>query len=56
MQGTSAQGAGGLLTLAGTDNGVLVGRVSWTDPDNFTFRLLGSPETDPGLAFTRAGK
>ena len=56
IQGTSTLGTAGLLTLAGSDNGVLVGRVTWTDQDNFTFRLIGGNQADPGLAFTRAAR
>ena len=47
--------AGGTLTLAaqGGQNGALVGQVAWKDADNFTFRLVGAPASDPGLKFAR---
>ena len=47
--------ADGVLTLAaqGTQDGALTGEVAWQDPDHFTFRLVGSPPTDPGLTFAR---
>ena len=45
--------ARGVLTLAaqGGQHGALVGRVTWKDADNFTFRLVGGPSNDPGLKF-----
>jgi tetratricopeptide (TPR) repeat protein len=45
----------GVLTLAAQEGktGALVGQVAWKDADNFTFRLVGAPSTDPGLKFTR---
>ncbi len=47
--------ADGLLTLdaKGGQNGALVGKVVWKDSDNFTFRVVGAPATDPGLKFAR---
>jgi tetratricopeptide (TPR) repeat protein len=47
--------AGDILTLAALkgQSGALVGQVAWKDPDNFTFRLVGAPATDPGLKFAR---
>ena len=47
--------ADGLLTLdaKGGQNGALVGKVAWKDSDNFTFRVVGAPSTDPGLRFAR---
>jgi hypothetical protein len=55
IAGTSSVGAGGLLTLAGASEGVLVGRITWTDADHFTFRLLNGPKGDAGLSFARSG-
>lgn len=55
FEGVRATG-NGLLTLV-RDGDVpqppLVGRVSWTDDDHFTFKLVGGGEDDPGLAFSR---
>ena len=31
----------------------MVGRVTWTDDDHFTFKVLAGPADDPGLAFSR---
>ncbi len=56
IAGTSSVGAGGLLTLAGASEGVLVGRIAWTDADHFTFRLLNGPQGDAGLAFSRSAE
>jgi hypothetical protein len=49
----------GILTLAQTQAGddaqpPMVGRVTWQDDDHFTFKLIGGPPGDPGLAFTRS--
>jgi hypothetical protein len=41
------------LTAEGGQNGALVGQVAWKDADNFTFRLVGAPASDPGLKFGR---
>jgi tetratricopeptide (TPR) repeat protein len=47
--------AAGILTLTaqGTQDGAMVGKVTWKDADHFTFRLVGGPPTDPGLLFAR---
>lgn len=50
--GASTYGSG-LLTLARTGGPALVGRVSWTDRDHMTFRIVGDGPDDPGLAFAR---
>ena len=52
IEGTAADGKG-VLTLNSKESGALVGQVTWTDENEFTFRLLGSPEEDPGLTFQR---
>ena len=44
---------GGVLTLAQDNGTVLVGRVSWKDPDHMTFRVIGDGPTDPGLSFSK---
>jgi hypothetical protein len=47
----------GILTLAktGTDSEPpMVGRVTSTDSDHFTFKLLAGPPSDPGLVFTKS--
>lgn len=46
----------GLLTLVRDGDAhqpPLVGRISWTDEDHFTFKLVGGGEEDKGLAFSR---
>jgi hypothetical protein len=46
----------GILTLAksGTDaEPPMVGRVTLSDPDHFTFKLLAGPPSDQGLVFTK---
>ncbi len=47
--------ADGVLTLTaqGKQNGALAGKVAWQDADHFTFRAIGAPQGDPGLAFAR---
>jgi hypothetical protein len=47
--------ADGVLTLTaqGSQDGALTGKLAWQDADHFTFRLVGSPPTDPGLTFAR---
>jgi hypothetical protein len=50
--GVSAFG-GGVLTLAQDNGTVLVGRVSWKDPANMTFRVIGDGPNDPGLSFSK---
>ena len=55
FEGVRATG-NGLLTLVRDGDPPqppLVGRVSWTDDDHFTFKLVGGGEDDPGLAFAR---
>jgi hypothetical protein len=55
FQGDQTHG-NALLTLAQTGPGAqppLVGRMTWQDPDHFTFRLIGGPPDDPGLHFSR---
>jgi hypothetical protein len=43
----------GLGTLVQENGPVLVGRVSWADPGNITFRIDGEGPDDPGLRFIR---
>jgi hypothetical protein len=46
--------ANGILTLAGKDTpGPLVGQVGLVDDNHLTFKLVGSPSSDPGLTFAR---
>jgi tetratricopeptide (TPR) repeat protein len=47
--------ADGTLTLSAQagQTGALVGQVAWKDANDFTFRLVGGPSTDPGLKFAR---
>ncbi len=52
IEGDASDGKG-VLTLTSKKSGALVGQVRWTDEREFTFRLLGSPEGDPGLTFQR---
>jgi tetratricopeptide (TPR) repeat protein len=40
-----------LLILERSAGGLLVGRVTPTTPNSFTFKLLGTPASDPGLTF-----
>jgi tetratricopeptide (TPR) repeat protein len=47
----------GILTLAQSGQNPLpplVGHVTWTDENHFTFTLLGTGPGDPGLAFTKS--
>ena len=53
IAGTSTIGATGLLTLASSNAGVMVGQVQWTDADHFNFKLSGGGKDDEGLNFTR---
>jgi hypothetical protein len=43
----------GLLTLTQDKGPVLVGRVSWSDPNHMTFRIDGDGPEDSGLNFTK---
>ncbi|MCE9607754.1 MAG: hypothetical protein K8U03_22935 [Planctomycetia bacterium] len=42
-----------LLVLQSKDGGAMLGHVSVDSDKRFTFKLLGTPETDQGLAFNR---
>ena len=45
----------GILTLVQDDNNnTMVGNVNWTDPSHFTFKVMGAPQDDPGLSFSKA--
>lgn len=50
--GTSTFG-NGLLTLTQDQGPALVGRVSWTDPNHMTFRIVGDGPDDPGVSFAK---
>ena len=43
----------GLLSLTQDKGPVLVGRVSWVDPNHMTFRIDGDGPDAPGLSFTK---
>ena len=43
----------GILTLAQSDDNVMVGRVAWKDDAHFVFQAMGGGPNDPGLAFAR---
>jgi hypothetical protein len=52
FSGTSTFGDG-LLTLVQAQGPPLVGRVSWTDANHMTFRVVGDTPDDPGLSFSK---
>jgi Tetratricopeptide repeat len=52
FQGSSTFGDG-ILTLAQDKGPALVGRVSWTDANRMTFRIVGDGPEDPGLRFSK---
>jgi hypothetical protein len=52
FKGTSNFG-GGILTLVPDKNPPIVGRVSWTDPNHMTFRVVGDRPDAPGLSFSK---
>ena len=41
------------MLLATDDGSQMVGTLTMQDRDHFTFRLLGSSDSDPGLQFER---
>src|SRR5262249_30878756 len=43
----------GILTLAQSDDNVMVGRVSWKDDAHFVFQAMGGGPNDPGLSFAK---
>jgi hypothetical protein len=51
--GTSNFGSG-LLTLVPEKTPPIIGRVSWTDPDHMTFRVVGDNSGSAGLSFTKS--
>jgi tetratricopeptide (TPR) repeat protein len=54
LSGNFTIGDGDLLTLAqGQQGGTMAGNVTMTQNDQFTFRLVGAPASDPGLTFVR---
>ncbi|HEV3164216.1 MAG TPA: tetratricopeptide repeat protein [Isosphaeraceae bacterium] len=42
-----------MLTLAQNEGSAMVGKVTWRDPNRFTFQVIGGGPADPGLTFTR---
>ena len=52
FSGTSTFG-GGILTLVPDKAPPIVGRVSWTDPNHMTFRVVGDSPDAPGLSFSK---
>ena len=44
---------GSLLVLQRKDGGAMVGHVAQNGDGKFTFKLLGAPQDDPGLTFSR---
>jgi len=53
FSGTSNFG-GGILTLVPDKTPPIVGRVTWTDPNHMTFRVVGDSPDAPGLSFARS--
>ena len=60
-QGKKQQFAGkssyenGILTMVqDKNNNTMVGNVSWTDENHFTFKIMGGAPNDPGLSFAKA--
>jgi tetratricopeptide (TPR) repeat protein len=45
--------AGDVLTLAQDNGGAMVGNASQSQPNQFAFRAMGAPASDPGLTFVR---
>jgi tetratricopeptide (TPR) repeat protein len=43
----------GILTLAQDKGPALVGRVSWTDANHMSYRVVGDGPDDPGLSFSK---
>jgi tetratricopeptide (TPR) repeat protein len=52
FSGTATLGAG-VLTLVQEKGPVLVGHVSWKDPNHMTFRVMGDSPDSPGLTFSK---
>ncbi len=52
LQGRLTYG-NGILTLAQDQGPAMVGNVTWTDENHFTFRVPGAAADDPGLTFSR---
>jgi hypothetical protein len=53
FSGTSNFG-GGVLTLVPDKTPPIVGRVSWTDANHLTFRVIGDSPDAPGLSFAKS--
>ena len=43
----------GILTLAQSDDNVMVGKVVWKDADHIVFQAMGGGPNDPGLTFSK---
>ncbi|WP_145952252.1 tetratricopeptide repeat protein [Paludisphaera borealis] len=43
----------GILTLAQSDDNVMVGKVTWQDDSHFVFQAMGGGPNDPGLTFSK---
>jgi tetratricopeptide (TPR) repeat protein len=52
LQGKLTYG-NGILTLAQDQGPAIVGNLTWTDENHFTFKVPGAGPNDPGLTFTR---
>jgi hypothetical protein len=52
LQGRLTYG-NGILTLAQDQGPAIVGNITWTDENHFTFKVPGAGSSDPGLTFTK---
>ena len=52
LQGRLTYG-NGILTLAQDQGPAIVGNITWTDENHFTFKVPGAGPNDPGLTFTK---
>ncbi len=53
LKGQSSYVDGVLTLVQGDQSAPLVGRVTWSDADDFVFQALGGGSADPGLSFHR---
>jgi tetratricopeptide (TPR) repeat protein len=54
LRGSYTMGEGNLLTLAqDQQGGTLAGNIAKAESGGFSFRLMGAPQSDPGLTFVR---
>ncbi len=44
---------GDTLTLIQSAGPAMVGKLAWSDPNHFAFKIVGGPPADPGLSFAR---